>query len=60
LLCPFLRCLRERDDHSSALQEFEAELDGIYVQGVDMLRWNNENKLVSFTLMVRRCAGLRS
>jgi hypothetical protein len=25
--------------------EFEADLDGLYVQGVDMLRWNDEGKL---------------
>jgi hypothetical protein len=31
--------------------EFEARLDGVYVQGVDMLRWNDEGKLVSVTVM---------
>ena len=38
--------------------EFEAELDGIYVQGVDMLRWNGEGSLVSFTVMVQPLRGL--
>ncbi len=32
---------------------------GIYVQGVDLLRWNAEEKLVSFTVMVRPMRGLQ-
>jgi hypothetical protein len=39
--------------------EFEADLDGVYVQGVDILRWNAEAKLVSFTVMVHPVHGLQ-
>jgi hypothetical protein len=39
--------------------EFEAELEGVYVQGIDMLRWNDDGKLVSFTVMVRPLRGLQ-
>jgi hypothetical protein len=39
--------------------EFEADLDGVYVQGVDILRWNAGGKLVSFTVMARPLRGLR-
>ena len=46
-------------DHASAVLEFEADLDGLYVQGVDMLRWNDEGKLVSVTVMVRPLRGLQ-
>jgi len=53
-----LRYLSEWHDRSSAVLEFEAELDGVYVQGVDMLRWNDDGKLVSFTVMVRPMRGL--
>jgi hypothetical protein len=45
--------------HASAVLEFEADLDGVYVQGVDILRWNGEGKLVSFTVMVRPMRGLQ-
>jgi hypothetical protein len=38
--------------------EFEALLEGVYVQGVDMLRWNGEGRLVSFTVLVRPLRGL--
>jgi hypothetical protein len=58
VLGPSLRYISEWHDHSSAVLEFEAELDGIYVQGVDMLRWNGEGRLVSFTVMVRPLRGL--
>ena len=40
VLGPSLRYVGEWHDDSSAVLEFEADLDGTYVQGVDMLRWN--------------------
>jgi hypothetical protein len=46
-------------DQASAVLEFEAELDGVYVQGVDILRCNAEGKLVSVTVMVRPMRGLQ-
>lgn len=59
VLGPSLRYVAEWCDQSSAVLEFEAELDGMYVHGVDMLRWNDEGKLVSFTVMVRPMRGLQ-
>lgn len=58
VLGPSLRYISEWHDSDSAVLEFEAELDGIYVQGVDMMRWNSDGKLVSFTVMVRPMRGL--
>ena len=58
VLGPSLRYIGEWHDDSSAVLEFEADLDGSYVQGVDMLRWNGEGKLVSFTVLVRPLRGL--
>jgi SnoaL-like protein len=58
VLGPSLQYIGEWHDHDSAVLEFEAELDGVYVQGVDMLRWNDEGKVVSFTVMVRPMRGL--
>jgi len=58
VLGPSLRYVAEWHDESSAVLEFEADLDGVYVQGVDMLRWNTEDKLISFTVMVRPLRGL--
>jgi hypothetical protein len=59
VLGPSLRYVGQWHDQTSAVLEFEAELDGTYVQGVDMLRWNDEAKLVSFTVMVRPARGLQ-
>jgi hypothetical protein len=46
-------------DHASAVLELEADLEGVYVQDVDILRWNGEGRLVSFTVMVRPMRGLQ-
>jgi SnoaL-like domain len=59
VLGPTLRYVGEWYDQTSAVLEFEAELDGAYVQGVDMLRWNDDGRLVSFTVMVRPLRGLQ-
>jgi hypothetical protein len=39
------------DDH--AILEFETELDGIVINGIDMISWNAENQIVEFKVMVR-------
>jgi hypothetical protein len=59
VLGPSLRYVSQWHDEASAVLEFEADLEGIYVQGVDILRWNGEGKLVSFTVMVRPMRGLQ-
>jgi hypothetical protein len=58
VLGPSLRYTEEWYAESSAVLEFEASLDGLYVQGVDMLRWNDAGQLVSFTVLVRPLRGL--
>lgn len=58
VLGPSLRYVGEWYAPSSAVLEFEAELDGLYVHGVDMLRWNDDDRLVGFTVMVRPMRGL--
>ena len=59
VLGPSLRYIGEWHGETSSVLEFEADLEGVYVQGVDMLRWNAEGKLVSFTVMVRPMRGLQ-
>src|SRR6516165_8770703 len=59
VLGPSLRYVSQWHDDASAVLEFEADLDGVYVQGVDMLRWNADGKLVTFTVMVRPLRGLQ-
>ena len=58
VLGPTLRYTGQWHDQSSAVLEFEAELDGTYVQGVDMLRWNDDGRLTGITVLVRPLSGL--
>ena len=37
----------------SAVLEFETELDGLYVNGVDIIRWDEGDKINYFKVMVR-------
>ncbi|MEO1230264.1 MAG: nuclear transport factor 2 family protein [Myxococcota bacterium] len=36
-----------------AVLEFETEINGKYVNGVDMIEWSDEGKIVDFKVMVR-------
>ena len=37
----------------SAILEFENVVNGIKVNGIDMIRWNSEGQIISFKVMVR-------
>ena len=39
------------DNH--ACLEFETEINGIYVNGIDLITWNDENKITEFKVLVR-------
>jgi hypothetical protein len=47
------RYLREISDDRQAVLEFEAEHDGIFINGVDMFTWDEQGKIDSFKVMVR-------
>lgn len=46
---------REIVDESAnmAVLEFALELDGVHVNGVDIISWNNDGKIQDFKVMVR-------
>jgi hypothetical protein len=58
VLGPTLAYRRQWYAESNAVLEFEAELDGLTVHGIDMLQWNDEGRLTEFTVMVRPIRGL--
>jgi hypothetical protein len=58
VLGPTLRYVAEWYTGGSAVLEFEADLNGSYVQGVDMLRWGSDGRLTTVTVMVRPLRGL--
>ena len=45
--------VREVVSDSDAVLEFAAELDGIHINGVDMIHWNAEGKIDDFKVMIR-------
>ena len=52
------RYIREIVGESEAVLEFETEIDGILVNGVDMIKWNSDDKIVEFKVMVRPLKGV--
>ncbi len=44
----------------SAILEFAVTLDGMYVNGIDMIHWNDDDQIVSFKVMVRPLKGLQA
>jgi hypothetical protein len=59
-LDPSFRYVREVVGERDAVLEFQVELDGIAVNGVDMLRWNDDGRLVEFKVMVRPLKAIES
>jgi hypothetical protein len=47
------RYVRELTSGRDAVLEFELELEGIKVNGVDLIKWNDSGKIVEFKVMVR-------
>ena len=47
------RYVRELADSDGAILEFQLEIDGITVNGVDMIRWNGDGGITEFKVMLR-------
>jgi len=47
------RYVREVQQGRDAVLEFELELDGVHLNGVDMIRWNEQGQITDFKVMVR-------
>lgn len=47
------RYVRELRGERDAILEFTLEIDGIQINGVDMMRWNDEGRLTEFKVMLR-------
>jgi len=41
------------DCGDKAVLEFETEMDGIHVNGIDMIEWDADGKIIDFKVMVR-------
>jgi hypothetical protein len=50
---PSFRYVREIVGSSDAMLEFETEVNGIIVNGVDIIKWNSDGKIIEFKVMLR-------
>lgn len=50
---PTFRYVREIVGPRDAMLEFETEIDGILVNGVDILHWDADGRIAEFKVMVR-------
>ena len=50
---PTFRYVREIVGASDAMLEFETEIDGVLVNGVDLIKWNEAGQVVEFKVMLR-------
>ena len=50
---PTFRYVREIVGATDAMLEFETEIDGVSVNGVDIIKWNDAGKIVEFKVMIR-------
>jgi hypothetical protein len=50
---PSFRYVRQIIGASDAMLEFDTEIDGIVVNGVDIIRWNEAGRIVEFKVMLR-------
>ena len=47
------RYTREVVGPRDAVLEFQVDIDGVSVNGVDMIRWNEDGRIVDFKVMIR-------
>lgn len=50
---PSFRYVREIVGARDAMLEFETEIEGININGVDIIQWNDEGRIVEFKVMLR-------
>jgi hypothetical protein len=47
------RYIREVTGPADAVLEFQVDIDGISVNGVDMLKWDEQGRIVEFKVLIR-------
>ncbi len=45
--------VREVVGDTDAMLEFTAEIQGVHINGIDMIRWNEAGEIIDFKVMVR-------
>lgn len=57
---PSFRYVREIVGAHDAMLEFETEVDGIEVNGIDLIRWDDAGRIVEFKVMVRPLKAIQA
>ncbi|OYY68870.1 nuclear transport factor 2 family protein [Sphingomonas sp. 28-63-12] len=57
---PSFRYVEEWIGASSAVLEFALDMDGVHVNGVDIIHWNAADKITSFRVMIRPVKALQA
>jgi hypothetical protein len=57
---PHFRYVREIVGPRDALLEFETKLDGVVVNGVDLIKWDESGRVVEFKVMVRPLKAIQA
>jgi hypothetical protein len=47
------RYVRELEGPRDAALEFQVEIDGIGVNGIDLIKWNDDGRIVEFKVLIR-------
>ncbi|MGL1887644.1 MAG: hypothetical protein OCD76_14100 [Reichenbachiella sp.] len=50
--------IKEIKDSQQAVLEFEATIDGVVINGIDMITWNEAGLITEFKVMVRPLQGI--
>ena len=54
------RYVREVVSGDTAVLEFETEVDGLIVNGVDMIRFDDDDRITEFKVMLRPLSGIHA
>ncbi len=54
------RYTRVFDCGDMAVLEFETEMDGVHVNGVDMIAWDSDGRIIDFKVMVRPLKAIQT
>jgi predicted aconitase len=57
---PSFQYVGEWTGERSAVLEFEATIDGVFVNGVDILHWDDDDRITRFKVMIRPMKALNT
>jgi hypothetical protein len=60
LATPSFHYVRQIVGPQDALLEFVTDLDGVQVNGIDLIRWNEAGRIVEFKVMVRPLKAMQA